>query len=116
MGASCNLQLIIGDINHELLSRFYELVASAGGWHHRTRRRFAPSIRTVTSIGDGDVKLSKAEELLLLAIAYFQPITRAELSAFLNRNVSRDTISYFPSLDFVASGPRSPQPGAPSRS
>ncbi len=48
-----------------------------------------------------------------MAIAYFQPITRGELSQFLGREVSRDTIAALREEDLIAAGPRSPTPGAP---
>lgn len=49
-----------------------------------------------------------------MAIAYLQPITRAELGAVLGAPVSRDTIAAAIRADgFIASGPRAPHPGAP---
>ena len=50
---------------------------------------------------------------VLAAIAYYQPISRGELGEFLGREVSRDLIGRLRSLDLIAAGPRSPQPGAP---
>lgn len=38
---------------------------------------------------------------------------RGELSTFFGKEVSRDLIGVLRSQEFVASGPRSPQPGAP---
>lgn len=40
-------------------------------------------------------------------------MTRAELGDMIGKQVSRDTIGYLRALDFIAAGPRSPQPGAP---
>ena len=57
--------------------------------------------------------LSDAEALVLMTIGYFQPITRAELSRFFAREISRDVIAKLRRSGFIASGPRSPQPGAP---
>jgi chromosome segregation and condensation protein ScpB len=48
-----------------------------------------------------------------MAIAYFQPITRGELSQFFGREVSRDTIASLRGGGFIAAGPRSPTLGAP---
>jgi segregation and condensation protein B len=48
-----------------------------------------------------------------MAIAYFQPITRGELSQFFGREVSRDAIAALREEGLVAAGPRSPTPGAP---
>ena len=44
VGRDCTIDLIIDDIRDELRGRPYELVAVAGGWHHRTRKVFAPAI------------------------------------------------------------------------
>jgi segregation and condensation protein B len=48
-----------------------------------------------------------------MAIAYFQPITRGELSQLLGREVSRDAIAALREQGLIAAGPRSPTPGAP---
>jgi segregation and condensation protein B len=48
-----------------------------------------------------------------MAIAYFQPITRGELSQLFGREVSRDAIAALREEGLVAAGPRSPTPGAP---
>ncbi|ANH08728.1 RNA 3-phosphate cyclase (plasmid) [Shinella sp. HZN7] len=53
------------------------------------------------------------EAMVLTAIAYFQPITRSELSKIFGKEVSRDTIASLRNANFLASGPRSPTPGAP---
>jgi len=57
--------------------------------------------------------LSAAEQLVLAAIAYLQPVTRLALSRVLSREVSRDVIARLKRLDLLAAGPRSPAPGAP---
>ncbi|MHC2295202.1 chromosome segregation and condensation protein ScpB [Bradyrhizobium barranii subsp. barranii] len=57
--------------------------------------------------------MSQTEALILACIAYYQPINRTELSSFFGKEVSRDTIARLRGLEFIAAGPRSPQPGAP---
>lgn len=115
VGKSCNLELIIDDIRAELAGRPYELVAVAGGWQHRTKKAFGDIIHAAfgTPAGQGAKELSQSEALVLMCIAYFQPITRAELSTFFAKEVSRDLIGVLRGQDLIASGPRSPQPGAP---
>lgn len=113
VGKGCSLDLLIDDIREELRGRPYDLVPVAGGWQHRTRPSFADAIRTATGAAEKSVDLSQSEALVLMAIAYFQPITRAELSTFFGREVSRDLISVLRSAGFIGSGPRAPQPGAP---
>jgi len=113
VGKSCNIELIIDDIRAELAGRPYDLVSVAGGWQHRTKKAFGDVIRTATGQAESVRALSQSEGLVLMCIAYFQPITRAELSTFFGKEVSRDLIGVLRSQDFIASGPRSPQPGAP---
>ncbi|MES0069362.1 SMC-Scp complex subunit ScpB [Mesorhizobium sp. M0074] len=115
VGKNCNLELIIDDIRAELAGRPYELVAVAGGWQHRTKKAFADVIHSAfaSTAGQGSKELSQAEALVLMCIAYFQPITRGELSSFFGKEISRDLIGMLRAQDLIASGPRSPQPGAP---
>ncbi|WP_107676126.1 SMC-Scp complex subunit ScpB [Agrobacterium sp. LAD9] len=114
VGKDCSIDLLIDDLREELSSRPYELVSVAGGWQHRTRPRFAETIRASSApTRGGAAALSEFEAMVLMAVGYFQPITRGELSKIFGREVSRDTISHLRSQELVASGPRSPQPGAP---
>jgi segregation and condensation protein B len=112
VGPQCNLDLVIEDIRTELRGRPYDLVAVAGGWHLRTRKQFADAIHLAMG-GPRFQPLSRTENLVLTAIAYFQPITRGELSQLFGKEVSRDVIGQLRGLHFIAAGPRSPQPGAP---
>ncbi|MHA6687654.1 SMC-Scp complex subunit ScpB [Mesorhizobium sp. A556] len=114
VGKGCNIDLIIGDIRAELTGRPYELVSVAGGWQHRTRKIYSDAIQAATGQSTAESRaLSQSETLVLMCIAYFQPLTRGELSSFFGKEVSRDTIGALRSQEFIASGPRSPTPGAP---
>jgi segregation and condensation protein B len=112
VGKACNLELIIDDIRDELRGRPYEIVNVAGGWSVRTKLGFGDAIRAAIG-GPQKTELSRSNALVLMGIAYFQPITRAELSQFLGREVSRDAIALLRGEGFIAAGPRSPTPGAP---
>ncbi|MCF1483958.1 MULTISPECIES: SMC-Scp complex subunit ScpB [Rhizobium/Agrobacterium group] len=114
VGKECSIDLLIDDLIEELRSRPYELVSVAGGWQHRTRVRFAETIRASTAPTRGAAtKLSQFEAMVLMAVGYFQPVTRAELSKIFGKEVNRDTIASLRGAGFIASGPRSPTPGAP---
>lgn len=114
VGKDCSVDLLIDDLREELRSRPYELVSVAGGWQHRTHSRFADSIRaSVAPTRSAAAVLSELESMVLMAIAYFQPVTRSELSKIFGKEVSRDTISALRGAGFISSGPRSPTPGAP---
>jgi segregation and condensation protein B len=112
VGRAANLEALIADICDELRGRPYEIVAVAGGWAFRTRASYAEAIRIAGGARES-ADLSKFETLLLTAIAYFQPVTRAQIGEFLGREVSRDAIGALRSAGLIAAGPRSPQPGAP---
>jgi len=107
------LDLLIDDIRDELRGRPYEIVAVAGGWSFRTRLGHAVAIRAAGVIGEPAADLSRREALVLMTVAYFQPVTRGELGQFFGMEVSRDTIAALRRQGLIAAGPRSPQPGAP---
>ncbi len=113
VGRNCSIDLIIDDIREELRGRPYDLGAVAGGWKHLTRPAYADAIRAAVGASARAVDLTQSEVLALNAIAYFQPITRAELSSFFGKEISRDLIGNLRGAGLIASGPRSPTPGAP---
>lgn len=113
VGSACNLDHLIEDIRQELKARPYDIVSVAGGWQHRSRRAYADVIRASTIEARATASLNAREAAVLMAIAYFQPVTRAELSRIFGREISRDTISTLRQAHFILSGPRSPTPGAP---
>ena len=114
VGKDCSIDLLIDDLRAELRDRPYEIVFVAGGWQHRTRSRFAGAIlASQASTRSAAPALSDFEAMVLMAIAYFQPITRSDLSKIFGKEVSRDTIASLRGANFLASGPRSPTPGAP---
>ena len=76
-----------------LRDRHYELVSVAGGWEHRTGPRFAETIRASSAPTRGCAgALSEFEAIVLMAVGYFQPVTRGELSRIFGKEVSRDMI------------------------
>ena len=114
VGKDCSIDLLIDDLVEELRDRPYELASVAGGWQHRTRPRFAETIQASAAPTRGAATmLSEFEAMVLMAVGYFQPITRGELSRIFGKEVSRDTIGALRSASFITSGPRSPTPGAP---
>jgi len=113
VGRDCSIDLLIDDLQEELRDRPYELVSVAGGWQHRTRVRFADTIRASSApTRSAAAALSEPEAAVLMAVAYLQPVTRGELSKIFGKDVSRDTIASLRGAGFLSSGPRSPTPGA----
>lgn len=84
---------------------------------HKCGISYADAIRSAfgTAVGGSGraVDLTQSEVLVLMCIAYFQPITRTELSSFFGKEISRDLIGHLRGAGLIASGPRSPTPGAP---
>ncbi|MGX5850874.1 SMC-Scp complex subunit ScpB [Mesorhizobium sp. PL10] len=113
VGKSCSIELLIDDIREELRGRPYDLVAVAGGWKHLTRPAYADAIRSAFGGNERGADITQFEALVLTCVAYFQPITRGELSSFFGKEISRDFIGHLRGAGLIASGPRSPTPGAP---
>jgi segregation and condensation protein B len=114
VGKDCSIDLLIDDLKEDLGDRPYEIVAVAGGWQHRTRSRYAGAIRASAATTRSMMpSLSQFEAMVLMAVGYYQPITRSELSKIFGKDVSRDTVASLRGAGFIASGPRSPSPGAP---
>lgn len=114
VGQDCSIDLLIDDLREELSGRPYDIVRVAGGFHHRTRPAYGPVIRAAQAPTRSVAPvLSDHEAGVLMAIAYFQPITRGDLSKIFGKEVTRDTIGSLRSAGLIGSGPRSPTPGAP---
>jgi len=114
VGRNCSIDLLIDDLREELRGRPYDIVSVAGGWQHRTRSAYGPAIRASQAVTrSAFMSLSEHEAAVLMAVGYFQPVTRGELSKMFGKEVSRDTIASLRSAGFLSSGPRSPTPGAP---
>jgi chromosome segregation and condensation protein ScpB len=114
VGRECVLDDLIADICDELKGRPYELAFVAGGFQHRTRARFADAIRAAANVPDHNQApdLTKLEALVLAAVAYRQPVTRAALSEALGREVSRDVLARLKRIGLIGGGPRVAQAGA----
>lgn len=63
----------------------------AGGWQYLTRPRLAGAIRAAGMTAAAE--LSQHEILVLMAIAYFQPVTRGELRRIFGKEVRRKDLS-----------------------
>ena len=113
VGQGVSVEMLIEDIQGELASRPYELAQVAGGWMFRTRTQFADAIKVAADLGEQSLAFTEMEMGVLCAIAYHQPIDRAGLKDIFGKDVSRDLLSRLRYKDLIASGPRSPRPGAP---
>ena len=112
VGETIAIEALIDDIREELRARPYEIVFVAGGWRFQSRAKFAPFIRAAAG-APASAPLSETQARVVTAIAYFQPLTRAELSQIFGREISRDLLAALRETGLIAAGPRSPRAGAP---
>ncbi len=113
VGQGASVELLIADIQADLTGRPYELAQVAGGWMFRTRPQFAEAIRAAADLGETSLAFNEMELAVLCAIAWHQPIDRAGLAGIFGKEVSRDLLSRLRYRRLIATGPRSPRPGAP---
>jgi len=113
VGRDASLDVLIEDIREALRGKPYDVVSIAGGWAFRTRTAYADAIATSAAVPDRAVDLTKNEGMVLVSIAYHQPVTRAGVSEILGREVSRDVIGALRDKNMITAGPRSPTAGAP---
>lgn len=113
VGQGASVEMLIEDIQAELTDRPYELVQVAGGWMFRTRTQFADAIQAAADLGEQSLAFTEMEMGVLCAIAYHQPIDRAGLKDIFGKEISRDLLARLRYMELIASGPRSPRPGAP---
>lgn len=113
VGQGASIEMLIDDIQAEITGRPYELVQVAGAWTLRTRVQFADAIKAAADLAAQSLAFTEMEMGVLCAIAYHQPIDRAGLKDIFGKDVSRDLLARLRFKDLIASGPRSPRPGAP---
>ena len=113
VGQGASVEMLINDIKTELVGRPYELARVAGGWMFRTRTQFSEAIKATADLGEQSLAFTEMEMAVLCAIAYHQPIDRAGLADIFGKEVSRDLLARLRYKELIASGPRSPRPGAP---
>lgn len=113
VGQGASVEILIEDIQAELTGRPYELTQVAGGWMFRTKTQFSDAIKAAADLGEQTLSFTEMEMGVLCATAYHQPIDRAGLKDIFGKEVSRDLLARLRDRDLIASGPRSPRPGAP---
>ena len=113
VGQGASVEILIEDIQAELTGRPYELTQVAGGWMFRTKTQFSDAIKAAADLGEQTLSFTEMEMGVLCATAYHQPIDRAGLKDIFGKEVSRDLLARLRDRDRIASGPRSPRPGAP---
>lgn len=113
VGRDASIDLLIEDIRAELRGKPYDLVGVAGGWQLRTRPAYADAINASMALPEQHIDFTRTELMVLVSIAYHQPITRAGVSDIIGHEASRDIIASLRDNNMITAGPRSPTPGAP---
>jgi segregation and condensation protein B len=113
VGRDCALDLLLDDLREDLRGRPVELVRAGEGFALHTRAPFGPAVRVAFDLPADAKQLTKLEAGVLMAVAMFQPATRAEISEMFGREISRDLIAALREDGLIAAGPRSPKLGAP---
>ena len=113
VGQGASVDLLVEDLATGLEGRSFEVAQVAGGWLLRTRSAYAPAIRAAADAGGQDLDLRDFDVAVLAAIAWHQPVTRAGLKEIFGHEISRDLIGRLHARELIATGPRSPQRGAP---
>lgn len=113
VGQGASVDLLIEDLRVELASRSFEIASVVDAWMMRTRPQFAEAIRAAADLGDQGMEFTEYEMAVLATIAYHQPISRAQLKEVFGKNINRDLIGRLYAKELIATGPRSPQRGAP---
>ena len=113
VGQGASVDLLIEELRVALAGRSFEIASVADTWILRTRAEFAEAIRVAANLGDQGMEFTPYEMAVLATIAYHQPISRAELKDVFGKDINRDLIGRLYAKDLIATGPRSPQRGAP---
>lgn len=113
VGRDASIDLLIDDIQAGLVGKPYDIARIAGGWRMQTRVAYADAIHASMALPDRAMDLTQNEVMVLVSIAYHQPVTRAGVTEILGREVSRDVIAALRDKNMITAGPRSPMAGAP---
>jgi segregation and condensation protein B len=113
VGQAASVNLLIDDLRVELADRAFEIACVADTWAMRTRPQFGDAIRAAADLGDQELAFTEYEMAVLATIAYHQPISRAQLKEVFGKDINRDLIGRLYAKELIATGPRSPQRGAP---
>lgn len=113
VGRDASIDLLIDDIQAGLVGKPYDIARISGGWRMQTRVAYADAIHAAMALPERAIDLTQNEAMVLVSIAYHQPVTRAGVSEILGREVSRDVIGALRDKNMITAGPRSPTAGAP---
>lgn len=101
---------VLDALQRRYKGRGVQLVQVAGGWAFRTAPDLAPQLRAEHAV---ERKLSRAALETLAIVAYFQPVSRAEIEGIRGVAMSRGTLDQLLEAGWVQPGGRRETPGRP---
>lgn len=110
LGATADLNVLIGEMKNTYTNRGVELVETGGAWALRTSADVAAHLVVEKDV---DRKLSKAALETLAIVAYHQPITRAEIENIRGVATHKGTLDALMEMGWVKPGRRRETPGRP---
>lgn len=113
VGRDASIDLLIDNIREGLRRKPYDVLNNRGrlGVSHAGRLSKCHAISAAAP--EGRIDLGQNEAMVLVSIAFNQPITRGGVSEMLGREVSRDVIGALRDKNMITAEPRSPTAGAP---
>jgi segregation and condensation protein B len=114
IGRDAPVEAVIDVIRDQLGDSPIEVTRAGSGWMLRTRRVYAEVVRAALGgSGETGVDLTRRELAVLAAIAYHQPVTRADLGEIFGQTPGAALLAKLKDRGLVAAGPRGPSRGAP---
>lgn len=113
VGEDVPVEPLVAELAAGLEGRAFEVAKVPGGWMLRTRPAYGAAVRAAADVGEQVLDMREFDAAVLAAIAYHQPVTREGLKDIFGKEISRDLIGRLHDRGLIATGPRSPQRGAP---
>jgi segregation and condensation protein B len=116
VGTEVSVEAVIAALRDGLADEPLEVVRVGSGWMMRTRRAYVEAVRLAVDPG-GDPpraeEMTAHEVAVLAAIAYYQPVTRADLGDVFGQTPGTALLGRLKRRGLIAAGPRAPVRGAP---
>ena len=107
---AADIPALLRELTESFAGQGVNLVRLAGGWAFRTAPDLAPKLRVERTVAH---KLSRAAVETLAVIAYYQPVTRAEIEQIRGVVVAKGTIDALMEAGWVRPKGRRAGPGRP---
>lgn len=114
IGRDAPVEAVIDALRDQLDGGAIEVARAGHGWMLRTRRDYADAVRIAFGAdAEAESRLTRRELAVLAAIAYRQPVTRADLGEICGQVPGAALLAKLKERGLIAAGPRKPGRGAP---